>query len=53
MEAPILVPTMLARISVMRDLNRHFEQVFNSDCKGHVNTSKRKRDWVLEATTCR
>jgi hypothetical protein len=40
MEALILVatsggPTMFARISVMRALNRHVERVFNPDRKDH------------------
>ncbi|WP_338060732.1 hypothetical protein [Bradyrhizobium valentinum] len=50
MEALILVaenngPTMLARIGVMRALNRHVEQVFNSDHKSHHwGKRKLKRD---------
>jgi hypothetical protein len=40
MEALILVatsgrPTMLARIGIMRPLNRHVERVFNPDRKEH------------------
>jgi hypothetical protein len=40
MEALILVaendgPTMLARIGIMRALNRHVERVFSPDAKGH------------------
>jgi hypothetical protein len=40
MEAPILVatlggPTMLARIGVMRALNRHVERVFDPTRKEH------------------
>jgi hypothetical protein len=34
-------PTMLARIGVMRALNRHVERVFNPDRKDH-NWGKRK-----------
>jgi hypothetical protein len=46
MEALILVaesggPTMLARIGVVRALNRHVERVFNPDRKDH-HWSKRK-----------
>jgi hypothetical protein len=46
MEALILVavsrgPTMLARIGVMRALNRHVERVFNPNRKDH-HWSKRK-----------
>jgi hypothetical protein len=46
MEALILVataggPTMLARIGVMRALNRHVERVFNPDRKDH-HWGKRK-----------
>jgi hypothetical protein len=50
MEALILVaekggPTMLARIGVMRALNRHVERVFNPDRKGHHwGRRKLKRD---------
>jgi hypothetical protein len=50
MEALILVaetgaPTMLARIGVMRALNRHVERVFNSDRKEtHWGKRKLKRD---------
>ncbi|WP_347337404.1 hypothetical protein [Bradyrhizobium jicamae] len=50
MEALILVaerggPTMLARIGVMRALNRHVERVFNTDCKAHHwGKRKLKRD---------
>jgi hypothetical protein len=50
MQALILVaesggPTMLARIGVMRALNRHIERVFNSDRKEtHWGKRKRKRD---------
>jgi hypothetical protein len=41
MEALILVaendgPTMLARIGIMRALNRHVERVFNPDAKGII-----------------
>jgi hypothetical protein len=46
MEALILVaetggPSMLARIGVMRALNRHVERVFNSERKSH-HWEKRK-----------
>ena len=50
MEALILVaerggPTMLARIGVMRALNRHVERVFDPDRKGHHwGKRKLKRD---------
>ncbi|MEH2506417.1 hypothetical protein V1290_005228 [Bradyrhizobium sp. AZCC 1578] len=50
MEALILVaesggPTMLARIGVMRALNRHVERVFNADRKSHHwGRRKLKRD---------
>lgn len=50
MEALILVaetggPTMLARIGVMRALNRHVERVFNPDRKDHHwGKRKLKRD---------
>ena len=50
MEALILVaendgPTMLARIGVMRALNRQVEQVFNPDSKNHHwGKRKLKRD---------
>ncbi|WOH47630.1 hypothetical protein [Bradyrhizobium sp. sBnM-33] len=50
MEALILVaendgPTMLARIGVMRALNRHVERVFNSERKSHHwGKRKLKRD---------
>ena len=50
MEALILVatrggPTMLARIGVMRALNRHVERVFNPDRKDHHwRKRKLKRD---------
>jgi hypothetical protein len=50
MEALILVaetgaPTMLARIGIMRALNRHVERVFNSDRKEtHWGKRKLKRD---------
>jgi hypothetical protein len=50
MEALILVaerggPTMLARIGVMRALNRHVERVLNSDRKSHHwGKRKLKRD---------
>jgi hypothetical protein len=50
MEALILVaendgPTMLARIGIMRALNRHVERVFNPDAKGHHwGRRKLKRD---------
>jgi hypothetical protein len=50
MEALILVaekngPTMLARIGVMRALNRHVERVFNPDRKDHYwGRRKLKRD---------
>jgi hypothetical protein len=50
MEALILVaendgPTMLARIGVMRALNRHVERVFNPDRKTHHwGKRKLKRD---------
>jgi hypothetical protein len=48
-EALILVsqsgPTMLARIGVMKALNRHVERVFNSDRKDpHWGKWKLKRD---------
>jgi hypothetical protein len=48
-EALILVsqsgPTMLARIGVMKALNRHVERVFNSDRKDpHWGKRKLKRD---------
>ena len=49
-EALILVatldgPTMLARIGVMRALNRHVERVFNSSRKGtHWGRNKLARD---------
>jgi hypothetical protein len=50
MEALILVairggPTMLARIGVMKALNRHVERVFNPDRKAtHWGKRKPKRD---------
>jgi hypothetical protein len=50
MEALILVaetggPTMLARIGIMRALNRHVERVFNPDAKTHHwGKRKLKRD---------
>ncbi|WP_334375423.1 hypothetical protein [Bradyrhizobium sp. AZCC 1719] len=50
MEALILVaerggPTMLARIGVMRALNRHLERVFSTDRKTHHwGKRKLKRD---------
>ena len=50
MEALILVaesggPTMLARIGVMRALNRHVERAFNPDRKNHHwGERKLKRD---------
>ncbi len=50
MEALILVaetggPTMLARIGVMRALNRHIEPVFNPERKDHHwGKRKLKRD---------
>ena len=50
MEALILVaetggPTMLARIGVMRALNRHVERVFDSERKGsHWGKRKLKRE---------
>jgi hypothetical protein len=50
MEALILVatsggPTMLARIGVMRALNRHIERVFNPDRKdARWGKRKLKRD---------
>jgi hypothetical protein len=50
MEALILVaetggPTMLARIGVMRALNRHVQRVFNPDAKTHHwGKRKLKRD---------
>jgi hypothetical protein len=50
MEALILVaesggPTMLARIGVMRALNRHVERVFNPDRKEtHWGKRKLKKD---------
>jgi len=50
MEALILIAekggaTMLARIAVMRALNRHVEQVFNPDLKmPHWGKRKLKRD---------
>nr|WP_028346068.1 hypothetical protein [Bradyrhizobium murdochi] len=50
MKALILVaenggPTMLARIGVMRALNRHVERVFNPDLKmPHWGKRKLKRD---------
>jgi hypothetical protein len=50
MEALILVaetggPTMLARIGVMRALNRHVERVFNPELKSHHwGKRKLKRD---------
>jgi hypothetical protein len=50
MEALILVaerggPTMLARIGVMRALNRHVERVFDPDRKSHHwGKHKLKRD---------
>jgi hypothetical protein len=50
MESLILVatsggPTMLARIGVMRALNRHVERVFNPDRKDHHwGKRKLKRD---------
>jgi hypothetical protein len=50
MQALILVaesggPTMLARIGVMRALNRHIERVFNSDRKEtHWGKRKLKRN---------
>jgi hypothetical protein len=38
-------PTMMARIGVMRALNRHVERVFNSDRKDtHWGKRKLKRD---------
>ena len=38
-------PTMLARIGVMRALNRHVERVFNPDRKDtHWGKRKLKRD---------
>jgi len=38
-------PTMMARIGVMRALNRHFERVFNPDRKDtHWGKRKLKRD---------
>jgi hypothetical protein len=38
--------TMMARIGVMRALNRHVERVFNPDRKDHHwGTRKLKRDW--------
>jgi hypothetical protein len=48
-EAPMLVsrggPTMLARIGVMRALNRNVERVFEPSRKGtHWETRKLKRD---------
>jgi hypothetical protein len=49
MQALLLVsrsgPTMLARIAVMRALNRHVERVFNPDRKDtHWGKRKLKRD---------
>jgi len=50
MEALILMaenggPTMLARVGVMRGLNRHVERVFNPDRKDHYwGKRKLKRD---------
>jgi hypothetical protein len=50
MQALILVatrggPTMLARIGIMRALNRHAERVFSSDRKDpHWGKKKLKRD---------
>jgi hypothetical protein len=50
MEALILVaetggPTMMARIGVMRALNRHVERVFNPERKNHHwGKRKLKRD---------
>ena len=50
MEALILVatrggPTMLARIGIMRALNRHVERVFNPDRKDHHRGRRKlKRD---------
>jgi hypothetical protein len=50
LEALILVaekngPTMMARIGVMRALNRHVERVFNPDRKDHQwGKRKLKRD---------
>jgi hypothetical protein len=50
MEALILVaenggPTMLARVGVMRALNRHVERVFNPERKSHHwGKRKLKRD---------
>jgi hypothetical protein len=46
MEVPMLVarvdgPTMMARIGVMRALNRHVERVFNPDRKDY-HWGKRK-----------
>ena len=38
-------PTMLARIGVMKALNRHVERVFNPERKDtHWGKRKRKRD---------
>jgi hypothetical protein len=38
-------PTMMARIGVMKALNRHVERVFNSDRKSHHwGKRKLKRD---------
>jgi hypothetical protein len=38
-------PTMMARIGIMRALNRHVERVFNPDRKGtHWGKRKLKRD---------
>jgi len=38
-------PTMMARIGVMKALNRHVERVFNPDCKEtHWGKRKLKRD---------
>jgi hypothetical protein len=50
MEALILVaetdgPTMLARIGIMRALNRHVERIFDPELKGHHwGKRKLKRD---------
>jgi hypothetical protein len=49
-EAPLLVvelngPTMMARIGIMRALNRHVERVFNPSRKDtHWGKRKRNRD---------
>jgi hypothetical protein len=38
-------PTMMARIAVMKALNRHVERVFNPESKGpHWGRRKLKRD---------